>query len=123
MKKELEEKLYKLISEEMESGVIDKALWTKSLSKTKTDNQRTESIYIELRLKKLEEEYWEKEKLIKKIENERKLHEEVKNEEKRQQTLINSSESIPISGKGFIIFILVIIGLVLLSFVTDNRTL
>ena len=52
MKKEQEEKLYTLISEEIEKGDVDKGLWTKAVSLSENDNKRIESEYIKLRFSK-----------------------------------------------------------------------
>jgi hypothetical protein len=52
----LEEKYYQEIADELESGRIDKALWTKATALSGGNENETKSVYIKLRVKKLKKE-------------------------------------------------------------------
>jgi cation transport ATPase len=52
-KRDIDEKLYSIVVEEIESGVINKALWAKALAESNNDKDRTRASYIKLRVRRL----------------------------------------------------------------------
>jgi cation transport ATPase len=55
-KRDLDEKLYAVVVEEIESGQIHKAFWAKALAESDNDKDKTQALYIKLRVQKLYDE-------------------------------------------------------------------
>lgn len=55
-KRDIDEKLYFVVVKEIEDGVINKALWAKALAGSNGDKDKTQALYIKLRVQKLYDE-------------------------------------------------------------------
>lgn len=55
-KRDTDEKLYAIVVEEIERGTINKALWAKALADSDNDKDKTQALYIKLRVQKLYDE-------------------------------------------------------------------
>jgi hypothetical protein len=51
-----EEKMYQMVNEEMEQGIIRDGLWTKAIAKSGGDDKRTKAHYITLRVQSIIDE-------------------------------------------------------------------
>lgn len=64
-KRDMDEKLYSVVVEELENGTINKALWAKALADSDSDKDKTQALYIKLRVQKLYDEMnFEKEQRV-----------------------------------------------------------
>lgn len=64
-KREMDEKLYAVVVEELENGTVNKALWAKALADSDSDKDKTQALYIKLRVQKLYDEInFEKEQRV-----------------------------------------------------------
>ena len=54
-KSEIENKLYEIVAEEIERGEISKGIWAKALSISEGDKEKTQAMYIKIRVHDLSE--------------------------------------------------------------------